>query len=522
MTEFDLLRLIGEAEDQYVMNARRRPRSRGVRWKPLAAAACLLLVLLGGAGIWRLAPWQGQSAASSGAEAAVMQDASAAAGEEAAPAEAPAAEVPTAAKEYAAAAEETAETDGASSYDVTLLAEAAYPEAIGAEDYEASSQRWQENQVTDETRDAMNAFAYRTAAKVLKGGKESGCYSPLSLYQALAILASGAEGQTRDEILSLLGMTDKETLAEESGKLYRVNYSDNEADVLKIANSLWLDETGPDGAPVQYHQDWVLSAAADYYASVYAAEFGQEDTALALGQWIADNTGGMLRPAPETLGLDADTVMAIVNTLWYQTHWTESFAEEDNTTEDFTTEDGETVQAEYMHQTDDMGSYVRGADYTKASLSLTRGRMIVVLPDEGTAVDDLLSEERLWDVFESSDYQSAEVQWSVPKFTTDATYQLEELLQELGVQQAFGDDADFSDISDTALKLTKVQQGTHIAVNEDGVEAAAYTFMGMEAAGLPEEDPEIVKMDLNRPFIYLITANDGSALFLGVVRNPNA
>jgi serine protease inhibitor len=42
----------------------------------------------------------------------------------------------------------------------------------------------------------------------------------------------------------------------------------------------------------------------------------------------------------------------------------------------------------------------------------------------------------------------------------------------------------------------------------------------MCGASEPEELP-VVEMNLNRPFIYLITANDGSTLFIGVVRNPN-
>lgn len=66
-----------------------------------------------------------------------------------------------------------------------------------------------------------------------------------------------------------------------------------------------------------------------------------------------------------------------------------------------------------------------------------------------------------------------------------------------------------------------MQQGTHIAVNEEGVEAAAYTMIGMEAVAEPMEEPEIVEMNLNRPFIYLITANDGTTAFIGVVRNPS-
>ena len=62
-------------------------------------------------------------------------------------------------------------------------------------------------------------------------------------------------------------------------------------------------------------------------------------------------------------------------------------------------------------------------------------------------------------------------------------------------------------------------QGTHIAVNEDGIEAASYSIAGMEAGAADPDEAPVVEMNLNRPFLYLITASDGSPLFFGVVRN---
>ena len=46
--------------------------------------------------------------------------------------------------------------------------------------------------------------------------EEGGCYSPLSLYYALALTAQGAEGQTAEELCALLG-ADKKELAKQCG-----------------------------------------------------------------------------------------------------------------------------------------------------------------------------------------------------------------------------------------------------------------------------------------------------------------
>lgn len=501
MTNLDLLEYIGEIDDRYILESRRRPKAKKVQW-PMILAACAMFAIMVGVGAIALREhWL----ANTMGQEQVGVDGPASAGSEVSP-------------------EQT--QDGkdlpVSAYGATLLAGAEYPEAIGYEDYEAQSDRWVENQVSEDTHYALKAFAYSTAAKVFAERTDSECYSPLSLYQALAMLAGGAEGQSQAELLSLLGQPDLETLQDQTGKLYRVNHSDNEVDILQIASSLWLDETAADGSPVSYKEDWVLSTAANYYADVYQVEFSDPETVGALGSWIAERTGGFLQPTAAELALPEDTVMALVNTLWYKVHFQEEFDPADTETGDFTRSDGTVVSAEFMHQTDDMGSYARGEGYTKAYLGLSRGSMTVVLPDEGTSVDALLTEERLWDVFESGEEKSAEVRWSVPKFETNAVYDLESSLKSLGVSDAFDwAAADFSRISDTPLVLAKVQQGTHIAVNEEGVEAAAYTLMGMEAMGLPEEDPEVIEMTLNRPFIYLIKSNNGSPLFIGVVRDPS-
>ena len=249
------------------------------------------------------------------------------------------------------------------------------------------------------------------------------------------------------------------------------------------------------------------------------------ETAEALGTWIAERTGGMLHPSPETLGFDPETVMAIVNTLWYKTQWVDRFDEANTEQAEFTTDAGQTVSCDFMHRTDFGGEAIVTDEYTKSSLALDRGRMIVVLPNEGVDMDDLLTEEKLWEIFENGDYEGADVVWSVPKFETGVTYELKDVLQDLGVTDAFdANAADFSAMSsETALYVGKVQQGTHITVNEDGLEAAAYTMSGVMAAGINEpEERATVEMNLNRPFIYLITAEDGSPLFIGAVRNPAA
>lgn len=88
-----------------------------------------------------------------------------------------------------------------------------------------SFDKWYEQRenmpVEDSFYSAMTSFAAKSAAKVLAGADGNANYSPFSLYYALAMAVEGANGTTRDELLSLLGFGDAETLAEQCGNMYR-------------------------------------------------------------------------------------------------------------------------------------------------------------------------------------------------------------------------------------------------------------------------------------------------------------
>ena len=71
--------------------------------------------------------------------------------------------------------------------------------------------------------------------------------------------------------------------------------------------------------------------------------------------------------------------------------------------------------------------------------------------------------------------------------------------------------------------ISKVLQESYIGVDENGVEAAAYTMIALAgmSAMEPKDLPEI-DFFLTRPFLYAIEAYDGTVLFIGTVTAPTA
>ena len=146
-----------------------------------------------------------------------------------------------------------------------------------------------------------------------------------------------------------------------------------------------------------------------------------------------------------------------------------------------------------------------------------------MLPTEGKGLNDLIKATRqdgYWSNSRSR-LRQAEVVLSLPKFKTEYSKRLNDILIKMGMGLAFTDSADFSGMSDHTAKIDFVKQDTYISTDEVGTEAAAVTTVGMVVTSMPIE-PERVVFNANRPFLYLIQENStGAILFMGAVKNFN-
>lgn len=395
------------------------------------------------------------------------------------------------------------------------VARVIYPEAYAYEDFDNWRKTIDENPVDDKIIKAINDFTYKTSPLIIEANEENINYSPLSLYYGLALATTGAEGETERELLDLLGMENSKILSEQSGNLYRQLYKENEIGQLKIANSIWLDKE-IEGQVVEFKDSFIENTVKNFYASPYSVDFSDEETAKTMARWIEENTKGTLSPTIET---NSDQILSIINTVYFYDQWIDSF-DKDNTREDvFHLLNGEEVKADFMNQTLASSIFFRGTNFTRAGLTLKNGgQMIFILPDAGTTPYDLLaSPENMREIFEGGQEFESKVVWKLPKFSFGSQLELEDKLKELGVNRAFKPDANFSGITDHMAFITAIGQETYVSIDEEGVEASAFTEIVFGSGALPEEELEMI---LDRPFIYGITAPNGSLLFIGVCMNP--
>lgn len=372
---------------------------------------------------------------------------------------------------------------------------------------------------------AVNAFAGDCAALLSEEFEENDCYSPLSLYMALSLAGSGARGETGQEFLDLLHQDDMDFLQEQCGRFYRLHYRDSEACRFQLANSLWLDER------TEFEPEFLSGAQEQFYASLFQADFTDPGTGKDMGTWIAQNTNGLLAPELDT---DPEERLAILNTVYFRARWWDDFYEEDNTQEPFHREDGSSVECTFLNRSWDTGTGLQGDGFRRASLSFQGGyEMLFVLPDEGVTPRELLQDPNAFEaMFLSPEKeQEYEIHWSIPKFSFDTEYDLMDTLAGLGLDTALNlQKADFSGISPEQLFLSSATQGVHIEVNEDGVEAAGYTALGISGtSAAPPSD--VLEMKLDRPFLFAVRSDSlsaggteipGTLLFVGVCGDPSA
>lgn len=400
---------------------------------------------------------------------------------------------------------------------INPIVEVIYPKAYAFDDYDSWRKVIHENPVEGSTVRTINDFAYRTSSLILKEPEGNKNYSPLSLYYALALAlaTTGAESDTEKELLNLLGMPDSETLSEQSGNLYRQLYKDNKIGILRIANSIWLGNE-INGEAVTFKDTFIENAVKNFYASSYNVDFSDKETGKAMGKWISENINETLAPEIET---NSEQILSIINTVYFYDQWINRFNKDKILEDVFHLLNGEEVKVDFMNETLGSAGFSKGTNFTRSSLGLKNsGQMIFILPDEGVSPYELISSpEQIKALFEKGEDFHGEVVWKIPKFNFDSKFKFKEQLEALGVKLAFEPSANFTGITDQMAYISDIQQETRISIDEEGVEASAFTQIDYVGSAPPEGRADMI---LDRPFIYGITASNRSLLFIGICTNP--
>jgi serine protease inhibitor len=361
-----------------------------------------------------------------------------------------------------------------------------------------------------------NSFAFDIFSKIIEKSEESDniIISPLSISVALSMTLNGAEGTTRDAMLQALRTNglSPEIINNSYKNLTAALLSVDKRVLISIANSVWTEKKFA-----------VKKSFIDILTGFYNAEsklFDIDDPLAPkqINNWIENKTNGLIKDMID--GLDQNTVMLLINAIYFKGKWKSQFDKDHTVQESFTKQDGLTSDVPMMKQTDDFKIF-KGEGFVLAEFPYGQGNFVmdVILPDENSGMNNVIS------LLNSNNFNewitqmgTRETDLTFPRFKYGYKKQLNEILVDMGMGIAFSDNADFSNISDIKLLISEVLHQAFIETNEEGTEAAAATVVGFTTTSIP---PPPLILNIDHPFLYVIReTTTNTMLFMGRVADP--
>lgn len=413
---------------------------------------------------------------------------------------------------------------------VSLTSGSQWPERPDRDDYEVWEDYRAELDIYDAIYDrrddataealaALEPFFALSTEKYMANAVENRVWSPVNGFLALAMLSEITDGNSRQQILELLNVSDMQILRERVWAVWENAYFDNGHEISVLANSLWLDEA------LSYDQKVMDDLALYHYADIYQTDLSSKRAGSALQAWLNNNTGGLLTRRTATAAFPEEAVLTLASTVYLQAKWSDEFSPLASKTGIFHAPDGD-CDVTYMNKKEMKGTYYWGESFGAVYLRLKNGcKMWFFLPDDGKSVDDVLVEGEYLSLLPISEEEKEnskymKINLSVPKFDISSGGDLTSIFQALGVTNVFNEeDSDFSAITaDEPVCLTAVNQSARVIIDEEGVKAGSYIELPGAGASAPPE--EIIDFVLDRPFLFVIADTSGIPLFTGVVNHP--
>ena len=344
-------------------------------------------------------------------------------------------------------------------------------------------------------------------------GSENFTVSPLSFRAALALAALGAEGETLDQLLTALGYTDRDSMIawyqtvlegmDKFDSYFNSSRFESRGEAAyQVVNSVWNNED----LPGEFREEYTAEAEEQFRAEVRSA--AADALTDAINNWVKEQTNGLI---PSLLSDASDASSILVNALYLKAGWEGSFSKIG--TNVFTTAGGSRTDKEFIRSTD---YYLYYADETCELVSVTlQGgvRMVFVLGDANNIGEKLAKATR------------ERVEVTIPMFKVETTYDQHELcdyLRSIGCDRMFTDFAEFDPMFTESLLIGDIIQKAKVAIDEEGLEAAAATaILTYGTTGIPQQPPEPKIFRADRPFsFYVINGSEAAELlFWGQIVN---
>ncbi|KAF6352380.1 serpin family A member 4 [Rhinolophus ferrumequinum] len=348
-------------------------------------------------------------------------------------------------------------------------------------------------------------------------------FSPLSISTAYAMLSLGARSHTWTQILEGLGFNLTEIPESDihlgfQHLLRTLNLPDDKLET-RVGSALFLSQD------VQLLPSFLNDTMTFYESKLFRTNFLDSDgTTQLINNHIKEETRGKIQNLVSRLS--TDTVMVLVNYIYFKGWWEKPFNPSKNKLENFYVDQSTSVKVPMMFQDKHHHWYLHDKYLPCSVLRMDykgNAKAFFILPDQGKMkqVEGFLTPEMLtrWNKLlqNRSFYRKLELHF--PKFSISGSYNLDQILPMLGIRDLFSRQANLSGITtERDLLVSRSFHKAVLDVDEAGTEAAAGTSVSVTFLSA-SFNPRVLWF--NRPFLVVIFSTDtNTILFLGKVVNP--
>ncbi|XP_042548785.1 serpin A11 [Dipodomys spectabilis] len=368
----------------------------------------------------------------------------------------------------------------------------------------------------------ITSFALHLYEQLAAGNPGNILFSPVSLSSTLALLSLGAQADISTQILEGLGFNLTETPAADIHRgfqslLHTLALPSPKLE-LKVGNSLFLDKQ------LKPQRCFLDSAKELYGALAFSANFTDSAaTGRQINAYVRKQTYGRVAHCLPELG--QDTLMVLLNFFFFKAKWKHPFDRYQTRKQDSFFVDEKTSLRVPMMQQKEMHRFLYDQEVACTVLQIEysgTALLLLVLPDPGKMqqVEAAMQPETLrrWSRLSPPSL----LDLHLPRFSISGTYNLEEILPQIGLTNIFNVETGLSGIMGQLNKtISQVSHKAVIDMNEKGTEAGAAS--GLLSQPSPLNVTWTPHAHFSRPFLLLLwEVTTQSLLFLGKVVNPAA
>ncbi|KAM7035906.1 serpin B5 [Passerculus sandwichensis] len=387
-------------------------------------------------------------------------------------------------------------------------------------------------------------------------------FSPMSISVALALIHLGAKNNTAAQIEKVLHVrkaagrislgSDHESAAPEmepEGSLESQSSSsecNKEGDlnhkvfqelilqlqnlgekyILTLANNLFMQQG------FELRQQFLMCSKELYGAVLQTVDFhgAVEAARRKINAWVESETQGKIKELFAPGVIDGHALLVLVNVIYFKASWEHKFEEEKTVQRDFKLNQNRKKPVQMMYQKgkfklgyiEEVGAQILELPYAQQSLS-----MIILLPGDvadGSVsgleqIESTITYENLMMWASSEAMFETTVEVYLPRFKLEGTFNLNQVLQEMGMTDIFTESkVDLSAMTFAkSLVLSNVVHKAYVEVNEEGTVAAAGTGASIARRSLPLTEVFMA----NHPFLFFIRHNPTNTItFFGKLCSP--